>query len=90
MGKHYKTHKVPALRINLSLPEGLIRMIDDAADKDFTSRSDIIRVAVLWYLRPQGRDLADTDQDEILRTLQHRKLRVAVNKMAEDVRVGFD
>jgi metal-responsive CopG/Arc/MetJ family transcriptional regulator len=67
-------------RINISIPDGLLALIDEAAAKDFTSRSDIIRVAVLWYLRPQGRDLDQADPEVILKTLQHRKMRAALKQ----------
>lgn len=62
-------------RLTISLSEGLIDMVDKAAREDFTTRSDIIRVALLWYLRPQGRELAQTDPDTILKMLQHRNIR---------------
>jgi Arc/MetJ-type ribon-helix-helix transcriptional regulator len=67
-------------RINISIPDGLLDMIDDAAKKDFTNRSDIIRAAVLWYLRPQGRDFGQADPDEVLKTLQNRRLKAAAKK----------
>lgn len=71
-------------RINISIPDGLLDMIDEAAKKDFTNRSDIIRAAVLWYLRPQGRDFGQADPDEVLKTLQNRKLRAAIKKSLKE------
>ncbi len=59
--KKRRTHKVAATRIMISVPQGLFEKIDKAAEEDFTSRSDMIRMAVLWYLRPQGRDFDQTD-----------------------------
>lgn len=60
-------------RINLSIPEGILSMVDEAAKQDFTTRSDIIRSAVLWYLRPQGRDLRDIDPEVVVEIMQMRK-----------------
>lgn len=58
-------------------------MLDEAAAQDYTTRSDIIRMAILWYLRPQGRDLAQTDPEQIVKTLQHRQARVAIRQMLD-------
>lgn len=82
-----KRHRQAAkmTRLNLSLPQGLIDMVDKAAAKDFTSRSDIIRMAVLWYLRPQGRDLDQADPDAILKTLQHRQALAGMKAMMQEI-----
>jgi len=72
------------VRINLSIQDGLLDMVDQAAKKDFTTRSDIMRTALLWYLRPQGRDLDQADAKEILKVLQHRRSRAAIKKLASD------
>lgn len=71
--KKYHTHKAPMIRINISIQQGLLDKIDEVARQDYTTRSDIIRMALLWYTRPQGRELKEVDQDEILKTLQRRK-----------------
>ncbi len=60
-------------------------MADKAAEQDFTTRSDIVRMSVLWYLRPQGRDLDQTDPDYIFKTLQHRKARVGIKQIIENI-----
>lgn len=86
-GTKRNTHKAKMVRVNLNLPGGLLDMVDKAAAKDFTTRSDIIRMSVLWYLRPQGRDLDQSDPDTIYKTLQHRQARVAIKKMIEDMDV---
>lgn len=71
-------------RIMISIPDGLLDMVDKAAKEDYTTRSDMIRMAILWYLRPQGRDLNQTDPDVILKTLEHRKALVGIKKMLKD------
>ncbi len=71
-------------RVLISIPEGLVEIVDEAAKKDFTSRSGIVRSALLLYLRPQGRDLNEVDPDFILKTLKQRKLKVGIHKMLHD------
>lgn len=73
------------VRVNLSLPIGLVEMADKAAEEDFTSRSDIIRAALLWYLRPQGRGFEDTDADALLKTLQRRKMLREINESLQEL-----
>lgn len=81
MTKKRTTHKQTMQRINLTISEGLLELVDKEAENDFTTRSDMIRTALLWYLRPQGRELDQTDPDTILKTLQQRHMRVEVKKM---------
>lgn len=85
LGKKYTTHKQKMVRINISINEGLLALIDKAAAEDYTTRSDIIRQAALWYLRPQGRDLAETDPDIILKTLQRRKALASSRKRMKEI-----
>ncbi len=66
------------VRVNLTISRKLLKQVDSAAEQDFTSRSDIIRAALLSYLRSAGRtglDLELTDPDVLLKTLQTRKLK---------------
>ncbi len=71
-------------RITISISKGLLDMVDVAAKEDFTTRSDIIRIAILWYLRPQGRDLNQVDPTIILKTLKHRQARAGMKKLLKD------
>ncbi len=43
-----------SVRINLTIPKGLLDTVDKAALIDYTSRSDIIRVALLQYIRERS------------------------------------
>lgn len=80
----YKTHYQNATRINISMSHLLIDEIDKVAEAEYTTRSDIIRMAVLWYIRPQGRDHLSTSPEQILRTLQRRLLMMQSNKQKVD------
>ena len=81
--KHVK-QRGQSVRIAITLSQDLIDLADKAAEKDFTTRSDIIRTALLWYLRPQGRELDQTDPETILRVLNQRRLKSAVRKSLKD------
>ena len=48
--------------INITLPGGLLKQIDEAAKKDFASRSDFIRESVVHRLR--GQRIVDEWGDE--------------------------
>ncbi len=78
-------HGQPMLRFNICLPQGLVDLIDEAAAQDYTTRSDMIRTAVLWYLRPQGRQLDQADPGAILKTLEHRQALKGLKDMVQDL-----
>ncbi len=63
-----------AIRFNITMPPELLKHLDEAARKDYTTRSSIIRMAVLWYLRPAGMELNQADPDIILKALKNRQL----------------
>lgn len=68
----------------LAMPEGLLKLVDENAKKEFTTRSSLIRTAINWYLIPQGRELAKLDPDTIFETLQRRKIRAEWNKFMKE------
>ncbi|HMH31134.1 MAG TPA: ribbon-helix-helix protein, CopG family [Methylomirabilota bacterium] len=72
------------IRISLTISEHLLGRLDKAAKQDYTSRSDIIRIALLWYLRPQGRELGQVDPDIILKTLKRRQAMAKLNKTIKE------
>lgn len=78
------------IRINITVPKQLLHDIDQAAKQDYTTRSDIIRIAALWYLRPQGRELDKLDPDTIYNLLRQRHMRAGVNKMIKDLGKDID
>jgi len=84
VGNRRRTYKATMRRVTISISDGLLDMVDEAARQDFTTRSDLIRMAVLWYLRPQGRELTHMDPEEIFKTLQHRKTRTAIKQTMQD------
>ena len=83
--KKYARHAVKYVRLNISMSPQLITLIDEAAEQDFTTRSELIRTALLWYLRPQGRELAQADPEIILKTLKRRQLQVEMNRTKQDI-----
>lgn len=74
------SHNKDTIRINITMHRQLLQITDEAAKNDFTSRSDIIRIALLWYLRPLGRDLNQADPEAILKVIKQRKLKADINR----------
>jgi len=70
-------------RFMISLPSQLVEAVDRQAKADYTTRSGLVRQALMEYLRPvddgqlEGQELY-TDPEEVLRMLQQRKLRASV------------
>ncbi len=50
---------MPTQIINLSLPEDLVKRIDKAAKREYASRSEYIRQALVSRLRSQDSDVWD-------------------------------
>lgn len=88
--KWVRRHGENMVRVNLSISKELLVKVDAAAKQDYTTRSDMIRTALLWYLRPQGRELDQADPEVILKTLQRRKSLRQMNKMMKGVDVFED
>jgi metal-responsive CopG/Arc/MetJ family transcriptional regulator len=81
-----RTHTAhDTVRINLTISSTFLERIDEAARQDYTTRSDLIRVALLWYLRPQGRELDQLDPNAIFKTLKKRRDQAALRKMFNDI-----
>ena len=82
---HHKSEESISVRINLTIPRPLLERVDQAATQDYTNRSEIIRQALLWYLRPQGRELDQTNPKVILATLKRRDAQTKLRKMLKDI-----
>lgn len=74
-----------SIRINITISKSLLKRVDEAAQQDYTNRSDLIRQSLLWYLRPQGRDFDQADPEVIVRVLQQRKAKAGLNRIAKDL-----
>lgn len=77
--------KVKTVRFNLTMSKPLLDRVDKAAQQDYTTRSDIIREALLWYLRPQGRDFDKADLDTLFEALKHRRAQAGMRKMLKEL-----
>jgi hypothetical protein len=87
--KRIRRHGENMIRFNISMSRQLAERVDAAAKQDYTTRSEMIRMALLWYLRPQGRELNQADPDVILKTLQHRRALIESRKMIRQLE-GLD
>ncbi|MEI6716686.1 MAG: ribbon-helix-helix domain-containing protein [Candidatus Saccharibacteria bacterium] len=54
--------------VNLSLPEDLLKRVDAAAKKEYSSRSDFVRLALLNQLRTQNLEREYQDFNSIYGT----------------------
>lgn len=92
--KKRQSRRAKSTRINLIISDNLLKMIDQAAKKGFTTRSDILRTAVVWYLWPQGRNFDKSNKnnllDEIIRPLNQRKMKAELNKFLKENKDEID
>ncbi|HVW22900.1 MAG TPA: ribbon-helix-helix protein, CopG family [Candidatus Saccharimonadales bacterium] len=70
--------KLASQRITLTINTALLDRVDQAAEQEYTTRSDIIRIALLWYLQPH--EFAHADIEEVFKTLHQRKMRAGLKK----------
>lgn len=86
-------------RVLFSLPEELLIAVDREAQANYMTRSDLIRRALLWYLRPAARaqrqegaiveeelDEMYTDPEEVLKILQDQKLRAGIRVILRNMK----
>lgn len=89
-------------RIIFSLPEDLLAAIDQEAKYNCTTRSNLVRQALVWYLRPTARtkrqvqdeaagddteiDSLHVDPEELLKILKQQKLRAGIRAMLRDAK----
>jgi metal-responsive CopG/Arc/MetJ family transcriptional regulator len=67
-------------RVTINMPENLLKKVDGIANEDYTSRSNIIRQAVLFYIRSNASALSKEDVDSLFRNMKSRQLRTHLNK----------
>lgn len=86
-------------RVLLCLPAELLEAVDKEAQCSYTSRSDMIRHALLWYLRPAARARRNVgateelepeelyaDTEAVYKILQRQKLRAGVRAILREHR----
>jgi len=88
-------------RVLLRMPEELLSAIDKEAQFNYMTRSDLMRRAFIWYLRPAARarrEAGETDEEEpvleelytdpreLLEILQHQKSRAGIKRMLRDMK----
>ncbi len=76
-------------KVNLSIPHGLLEQVDETAKREYTTRSDIIRQALLQYIWPagihgiyatRGKQASAMDLDDLLASLKKRQLQAHLKK----------
>ncbi len=78
----------PMLSINLRISAGQLEFLDEAAAEDVTTRSELIRTAIMWYLKPQNRradqNQSQSEEEYVLSTFERRRAIRAMNKAPKD------
>ncbi|HZL07617.1 MAG TPA: ribbon-helix-helix domain-containing protein [Candidatus Dormibacteraeota bacterium] len=67
-------------RINLTIADDLLKRLDEVAKNDYTSRSDIIRQAILFYFRSTAKTISRADRKALLKDMKSRQLQAHLNK----------
>lgn len=78
-GKPVKNPKT--VKLHITMPKGLLERVDTAAARDFETRSELIRSALLWYLRPDGKHFGMTEPEALLEMLKREAMRKGLAKM---------
>jgi metal-responsive CopG/Arc/MetJ family transcriptional regulator len=68
-------------RINISVPDSLLKKIDEVAKEDYATRSEVIRHAALFYLRSTASTISKQDADALLEAMRGRQLSAYLNKV---------
>jgi metal-responsive CopG/Arc/MetJ family transcriptional regulator len=82
--KSRQSHKPRMQRIDLRINKELLLFIDGTAKQESTTRSELIRTAIYWYLMPQHRDASQSKEEYIFETLKHRRQLAASRKWLKD------
>lgn len=75
----------PSIRIHVTVSQSLLDMIDERAIKDCTTRSGLIRQALIWYLYPVGQVGEVLDEEALLRFLRRRKAKAHFNRIRHEL-----
>lgn len=76
------------IRINLNLDEELLKQIKDLAIRDYLTRSELIRQAILEYIRKPGNYIEKTHNNELAQDELDNKDELSQDKL-ETIRQEF-
>ena len=68
------------MQINVRIDKQLLARIDMATKHHFTTRSQLVRSAIYWFLMPHHRKLEQSEEDYIFETIQYRRRLASINK----------
>lgn len=72
--------KLDSTKITLTLPLLLLERVDATAKTDYTTRSDVIRQALVDYLRQYDRACEGMEPEEALKVIKRRLAMAGFNK----------
>lgn len=73
---------VASKAVNLTIARALLEQVDTAAKREFTTRSDIIRQALVQYLRATRADNEEDPKDQLDR-LRKQQLKAHLNNVTK-------
>jgi metal-responsive CopG/Arc/MetJ family transcriptional regulator len=80
------TSKLGSVKITLTIPELLLGDVDNTAKLDYTTRSDVIRQALVDYIRQYKRACGEMEPEEALKVLKRRLGMAYFNKTLKETK----
>lgn len=71
--------------INISLPKKLVKRIDEVAEEEYRNRSELIRTAVIGYLK----DLEEWEEIFEFGKMAMKQMRIKSGKQVDEIVYGF-
>ena len=73
-------------KITLTLPTLLLEQVDHTAKRDYTTRSDVIRQALVDYLRQYERATGGLEPEAALKILKRQACKAYLNRVLRNQR----
>jgi metal-responsive CopG/Arc/MetJ family transcriptional regulator len=74
----------------LTIPAALLQRVDATVERDYTTRSDVIRQALLDYLRQLERASGELDIEEAIKILRRKQGMAYLNKMIKNNKLDLE
>ncbi len=79
-----------SIKITLTIPKSLLKQVEITAQRDYTTRSDVIRQALVDYLRQYERACGELEPEEALKILRRRMGLAYFNKTLKETKSDSD
>lgn len=85
-----KQSKLGNVKITLTIPGLLLEDVDTTAKRDYASRSDVIRQALVDYIRQYRQATGGLEPEVALKILRRRVSMANLNKMLKEIDLDED